>query len=68
MFVVIFLQDLMKIVYIYCLIKVYFCISTVCFNNIYGKEPLEDGEYDSRRIFKFKDCYKNLLNECKKEG
>ncbi len=40
------------------------CTSLACYNEIYSKEPLEDGEIDYERSRRFTSC---LREECKKK-
>jgi hypothetical protein len=35
---------------------------------VYGDEVLEDGEYDTRRSLKFKECVKAIMRQCKLAG
>ena len=37
------------------------CISQSCFDEIYGEEPLEDGEVDSKRSRLFQSCARKSL-------
>ena len=37
------------------------CISESCFDEIYGEEPLEDGEVDSKRSRLFQSCARKSL-------
>mmetsp|Transcript_34019 Transcript_34019/g.105275 ORF Transcript_34019/g.105275 Transcript_34019/m.105275 type:complete len:108 (+) Transcript_34019:843-1166(+) len=35
---------------------VHACVSQTCYDEIYGEEPLEDGEVDSKRARAFSSC------------
>uniref|UniRef100_A0A7I4BKC1 Uncharacterized protein n=1 Tax=Physcomitrium patens TaxID=3218 RepID=A0A7I4BKC1_PHYPA len=37
------------------------CISSTCYNSVYGGDPLEEGEIDLRRGRQFKACIQGLL-------
>ncbi len=42
---------------------VFQCISSVCFDAVYGSDPLEDGEIDSNRERIFSKCVKKIEYE-----
>lgn len=48
--------------------QVLYCMSTLCYEKIYGTDVLEDGEYDMRRSLKFKECMKSIMRICKING
>jgi Domain of unknown function (DUF4787) len=39
------------------------CISTACYQQVYGEYPLEDGEVDVQRALAFEGCVKNELRD-----
>jgi hypothetical protein len=51
---------------------VYNCLSSECYNTIYGDNPLEDGEIDVVRYRTFQNCvrkeYKKILADNRTKG
>lgn len=43
------------------------CTSPKCFKQVYGEEPLEDGEIDTKRAREFNQCVRLEIVDKKKE-
>ncbi len=44
----------------------YMCMSEECYQEVYGPDPLEEGEIDTERSRKFDECFKHRARQKQK--